>query len=80
MHEFGIARDILETVFKELEAHEYSKVNKIVLSVGEFNLLTQESLQNAFDLAAENTKAAGAVLELEQTPGMEIEIKHVEAE
>jgi Zn finger protein HypA/HybF involved in hydrogenase expression len=80
MHEIGIAQNILEVVFKELEAHDYDKVKKIKLAVGDFNLLTQESLQSAFDLAAENTKAQGAVLEVEQTQGMEIEIKNIEAQ
>ncbi len=79
MHEIGIAQDIIENVFKELEAHDYDSVSKIKLSVGDFNMLTQESLQNAFDLVADNTKANGAVLEVEQTPGMEIEIRHIEA-
>jgi Zn finger protein HypA/HybF involved in hydrogenase expression len=80
MHEIGIAKDVLDAVFKELEFYHYEKVSKIVLTVGEYNLLTQESLQSAFDLAAENTKAQGAVLEVEPAPGMEIEIRHVEAE
>ena len=80
MHEFGIAKDIIESVLKQLESHKFERVTKIDLTVGEFNLLTQESLQNAFELAAEGTKAKGAVLNVEQTPGMEIEIKHIEAE
>jgi Zn finger protein HypA/HybF involved in hydrogenase expression len=80
MHEIGIAQDIISAVFKQLEAHEYERVSKIKLSVGDFNLITQESLQSSFDLVAENTKAKGAVLEIEQTPGMEIEIRHIEAE
>lgn len=79
MHEIGIAQDIIDNVFKELASHDYDNVSKITLSVGDFNMLTQESLQNAFDLVAENTKAKGAVLKVEQTPGMEIEIRHIEA-
>jgi len=80
MHEIGIAKDILDSVLRELQEHEYSKVTKINLKVGQFNLLTGDSLQSAFDLVAEETKAKGAVLEIEEIPGMEIEIKHIEAE
>lgn len=79
MHEIGSAQEVLNAVFLELKDHEYSKVEKIELSVGDFNMLNQELLQNAFDLVAENTKAKGAVLKLNQIPGMEIEIKHIEA-
>ena len=80
MHEIGIAKDIISAVFKQLEEHDYDRVSKIKLCVGDFNLITQETLQSAFDLVAENTKAKGAVLEIEQTQGMEIEIRHIEAE
>ena len=80
MHEYGIAKDILDAVFKELQEKQFERVKKIKLKVGDFNMLTRESLQGAFDLAAENTKAKGAVLEIEETPGMEIEIKRIEAE
>ncbi|MBU1086608.1 MAG: hydrogenase maturation nickel metallochaperone HypA [Candidatus Omnitrophica bacterium] len=80
MHEVGIAQDIINAVFKQLEAHDYERVNKIKLAVGDFNLITRDSLQSCFNLLAENTKANGAVLEIEQRPGMEIEIKHIEAE
>ncbi|MFH1094005.1 MAG: hydrogenase maturation nickel metallochaperone HypA [Candidatus Omnitrophota bacterium] len=79
MHEIGIAQNVLNAVFDELKEHAYSKIEVIELSVGEFNLLTQESLQNAFDLIAETTKAKGAVIKISQIPGMEIEIKHIEA-
>ena len=79
MHEVGIAQDVLTVVFKELETYDFSSIDEIELSVGEFNMLTQESLQNAFDLVAENTKAKGAVIKVTPIPGMEIEIKHIEA-
>ena len=79
MHEIGIAQEVLNAVFDALKTHGYSKVEEIELSVGDFNLLSQESLQNAFDLIAENTKAKGAVIKVNQIPGMEIEIKHIEA-
>ena len=80
MHEIGIAEDILQSVFKALESKEYSKVVKIDLSIGEFNMITQESMQNAFELAAAKTKAEGAALQVTMIPGMDIEITHVEAE
>jgi len=80
MHELGIAEEILQAVLKELTPHSYSRVNRIELLIGTSNLLTEESLQNAFDLVCENTKAKGALLKVEQVPGMKIEIRHIEAE
>ena len=79
MHEIGIAQEVINAVFNELKGHDYSKIEKIELAVGEFNMLSQESLQNAFDLIAVDTKAKGAVIKLNQVPGMEIEIRHIEA-
>jgi len=80
MHEYGLAQDILDAVFKELKDKPYEKITKIALRVGQYNLVTPETLQSAFDLVSENSKAQGVVLDIEQTPGMEIEIRHVEAE
>lgn len=80
MHEYSLSKNILEVVLNEIKKHKAKKVNRIKLKVGQFNLLTKESLQEAFNLAAENTQAKGAILEIEETPGMEIEIKEIEAE
>ena len=44
MHEIGIAQEVLNAVFDELKNHECSKVKVIELTVGEFNMLSQESL------------------------------------
>ena len=79
MHEIGIAQEVLDAVFNELKGHEYSQVDQIELTVGDFNMLSQESLQNAFDLISVNTKAKGAHILVNQVPGMEIEIRHIEA-
>ena len=79
MHEIGIAQEVLDCVFAELNGQDYCKVEKIDLAVGEFNMLSEESLRNAFDLVAVNTKAKGALINVEQIPGMEIEIRHIEA-
>ncbi|MFH1459065.1 MAG: hydrogenase maturation nickel metallochaperone HypA [Candidatus Omnitrophota bacterium] len=80
MHEMGIAQEVFKSVLLELKDYEYKKINKIVLEVGEYNLIEPESLQNAFRLIAENSRANNAILEIKQIPGMEIKIIHIDAE
>ncbi|MFH2145688.1 MAG: hydrogenase maturation nickel metallochaperone HypA [Candidatus Omnitrophota bacterium] len=79
MHEYGIAENILEEVLKALEGRKFERITKIELEVGRFNLVTEKSLQEAFELAAEGTPAQGVRLDIRMSAGMEIEIKHVEA-
>ncbi len=80
MHEFGIAQDILKGVLKSIDIDKIKKVSQINLKVGEMKMLTEESLQNAFELVSKDTRLEGAKLGIEFIPGNDLVIENIEAE
>ena len=80
MHEFGIAQDILKGVLKSIDTDKIKKVSQINLKVGEMKMLTEESLQNAFELVSKDTRLEGAKLGIEFIPGNDLVIENIEAE
>jgi hydrogenase nickel incorporation protein HypA/HybF len=80
MHEFGIAESILKGVLKNIEKDKVKKVSRINLKVGQMKMVTEESLQNAFDLVSKDTPARGAKLGIEFIPGNDLVIENIEAE
>lgn len=65
MHEMALAEGILQIV---LDAAEDQKVRRVRLQVGRLQMVVPDSLQFSFELVAEGTSAAGATLEMEETP------------
>lgn len=65
MHEMALAQRILQVA---LEAAEGQNVQRIRLQIGRLQMVVPESLQFSFELVAEGTPAAGAALEMEETP------------
>jgi hydrogenase nickel incorporation protein HypA/HybF len=65
MHEMALAEGILGVA---LDVSEGQAVRQIKLRVGALQHVTRESLQFCFELAAQDTPAAGAVLTLEELP------------
>lgn len=65
MHEMALAEGILAVV---LDAADGKKVRRICLRVGRLQMVVPASLEFSFQLVAEGTPAAQAVLELEQVP------------
>ncbi|MBX5491011.1 MAG: hydrogenase maturation nickel metallochaperone HypA [Chloroflexi bacterium] len=65
MHEMALAEGILAAV---LDLAEGQPVRRVRLRVGALQHVTTDSLQFAFQLAAEDTAAADAVLELQPVP------------
>jgi hydrogenase nickel incorporation protein HypA/HybF len=65
MHEMALAEGILAVV---LDAADGEKVRRVCLQVGKLLMVVPDSLQFSFQLAADGTPAAGAVLEMEEVP------------
>jgi len=65
MHEMALAEGVLQVV---LQAAQDQKVKRVRVEVGRLQLVVPESLEFSFQLAAADTPAAEAVLELEETP------------
>jgi len=66
MHEMALAEGVLAVV---LDAAEGEAVRRVRLSVGVLQAVVPESLRFSFQLAAENTIAADAVVELTEVLG-----------
>lgn len=77
MHELGISRNIVAIV---AEAACGRRVRRITLEIGALSGVVPEAIEFAFDLAAEGTPAAGAVLDIRRLAGGELNVKSMEVE
>lgn len=68
MHELSIANNIIEIVTAAADHAGAPRVEVIHLRVGALTGVVPNALHFCFDLAAENTIAAGARLVIEETP------------
>ena len=65
MHEMAIAEGILAVA---LDAARNQKVNSVHVRIGRLHAVVPDSLRFSFQLLAEETDAANAVLEIEDVP------------
>lgn len=65
MHELGLAEGILAVA---LDAADGQRVRRVRLRVGQLHCVVPDSLQFGFQLLAQDTPAADALLELEEVP------------
>lgn len=69
MHEMGIALQIIEIAEASIPAElRNPRVEKINLKVGKLTAIVPESLHFCFEVAARETRLAGAVLNIEEIP------------
>ena len=67
MHELALAQEIVDVVG---ERSGGAPVTRVVLEVGKLAAVSADALRFCFDLAAEDTVARGARLEIVETPGL----------
>lgn len=67
MHELSIACSIVETVEENLPS-ENSRATKVFLKIGKMSGVVKDALLFSFDIATEDTRVAGATLEIEEVP------------
>jgi hydrogenase nickel incorporation protein HypA/HybF len=67
VHELAIAEDIIALVAARSAG---AAVARIVVEVGRLSAVVPDALRFCFDLATEGTIAAGAKLEIIETPGL----------
>jgi hydrogenase nickel incorporation protein HypA/HybF len=77
MHELGISRSIVAIVG---EAAKGRRVRRITLEIGKLSGVMPHAVEFCFDLAAEGTPAAHAVLDIRETAGEELNVKSVDLE
>ncbi|MGE5509270.1 MAG: hydrogenase maturation nickel metallochaperone HypA [Chitinophagales bacterium] len=68
MHELAIATGIVELIQKEVAKRGLSKVTEVALVVGELTNVVPEALEFCFEVASQETAAAGAKLLIETRP------------
>jgi hydrogenase nickel incorporation protein HypA/HybF len=68
VHEAAIADELLQVIEAQARAHGLTRVERIELRVGAMRMIVPELLKAAFEVMAEGTLAAGAVMEIEHVP------------
>lgn len=80
MHEYHLAKIILDTALKGINTTTIKKITKIFLEIGVQKMITSSNLQETFNLVARDSLAEGAALEIEETPDNNMIVKSVEIE
>ena len=70
MHEMAIVDSMLRVAESEAKTHELHIVEKVKIVIGELSGVVPEILQTCWQMAADNTILASAVLELEKKPAV----------
>jgi hydrogenase nickel incorporation protein HypA/HybF len=68
MHELSIAQSLIDLACETAAREGAVRVVKLSLRIGALSGVVKESLLFSFDLAAEDTACAGAVLAIEDVP------------
>ncbi len=69
MHEFSVMSQLVQGVLEEAKGHSASRVEEVVLDLGDFTMLGVEQLTFAFDVLTKGTIMEGAVLTVHRIPG-----------
>ena len=66
MHELALVQEMLDVI---ADAAGGARVRRVVLEIGKLSAVMPDAVRFCFDLAAEQTVAEGALLEIVETPG-----------
>lgn len=77
MHELSICEGVLDVV---LEAAQERPVRRVQVAIGRDWAVSPESFDQTFQVAAQDTNAAGALVEQQQVSGETLTIKEIELE
>ncbi len=64
MHEYSVVSELISALLPKLDDHP-GRVSAVILVKGELRILSDTSLQNAFELLAQETRLEGAELVIE---------------
>ena len=70
MHEVGIISAMLKTIETAMDQNHLTKIEKIVLQVGELSGVVPHYMQECFPAAVRNTRFQDTKLELDIIPGI----------
>jgi hydrogenase nickel incorporation protein HypA/HybF len=78
MHELSIAVSLVEAICDELPKFGPVSVRSVRIRVGALSGVAPDALAFAFDVATDGSQIAGARLDVEGTPGRELELTALE--
>lgn len=67
MHELGITQSIVAIVSEHAQG---SKVERVVLEIGQLSAILPDAIEFCFDICTQGTVLAGAILEIKEIPGL----------
>lgn len=68
MHELSLAENMLELIQEQAQTEGFSKVNKVILEIGELSHVEADAMRFCFDSVVSTTLADGALLEILSIP------------
>ena len=80
MHEASIAFEIYNIVDENIKGYRLKSVNLILIKVGSFNGINEESLKFAFKSISKGTSCENATLIIEVVNGFELLVERIEGE
>ena len=69
MHEFSVMSQLVQGVLDEAKRHNASRVEEVVLDLGDFTMLGADQLKFAFEVLTKETIMEGAALTVNRIPG-----------
>ena len=75
MHELGIARNVVAICAEQCAG---ARVTRVRLEIGKQAGVLAESVRFCFDICAQGTLVEGALLEIIEPPGAELNVKEME--
>lgn len=70
MHEVGVVRQVVRTVEDFAKENNITKVEEIVLDIGELSLIIPKYISDIYDITVKGTILEGAKLIMNVIPGM----------
>lgn len=69
MHEMALVEGVMQIVLNAAREHAAARVLRVRLRIGALSCVAPEALRFCFDVAARNTAADGATLDIVPVPG-----------
>jgi len=70
MHELSLCERLIDLLQEESQRHAFHRVTRIRLAVGRFACVDPDAIRFAFDVVRRDTLAEGAVVDIQQPPGL----------
>jgi hydrogenase nickel incorporation protein HypA/HybF len=80
MHELSIAESLLQIIKDRASEEGISRIHKINLKIGEYSGIFTDALIFAFEMIAKDTISEGALINIEKSPGDELQIMSFEGD